>query len=893
MSRLWTEEQFNCPVCLDLPFEPVTIPCGHSYCMECITDFWDSERKKTGSCSCPECRQNFDPRPRLCRNTMLAEAVEQLRVGNLSSKARESIRDARRAAAAASERSARDGGGRVPSGRQLPASSAPCGRCVEPRAAVKTCLTCMASFCEDHLKPHETQAKLKSHELIAPTADLTQKICPEHKYLQEFYCRSCQTYICWLCTSNQHKEHESVSTQAERAEKQKTLLAVQTENLQKLQDRERELKDMKKVLETLKCSSVTASEETETVLDELQRSVQRLADLIQQVMSTSGQEKINESKQVVDKLEMEIRQLRKKDSDLKDLVTCQDNIYFLRTYQCLCSPELSELGSVTANLETSFDPVRNIISDLREKVENMCNHELEKINKSVFNTTAFTITDRQSGQKPGILKLFSAIGGKTSSSRTQGPPPLPSVSVRGPAERATNSPRPRASYNREEREQANNRSVSSLRPRERQRREEREQGLLIIPHSTVTIHTVYSIHTEVEKREIQSTARSQSRQNSSTNKDEADTSGVQSLRQSTHRRENQEQANGEVQGSQKVQDTAMTKQQPERQSDTWSLSSVRSRGRQRRDESETANGEVQGSQKVQDTAMTKQQPERQSDRWSLSSLLPKNRKKRQESVKQATPIQQEIESPQDQFNPGIFLDSPSSDSSFTPAFPTSPSFSLPPALREIDIDSIQAPEPRNRDEFLQYACDLTFDPNTAHRRLVLSEDDTKATLHTAAQSYPDVPERFDSWTQILSLQPISSTRCYWEVEWRGRGSSVGVASASMPRKGADAKAGLGYNNQSWSLELSDMFCAAMHANQKQEISVTYCPRVGVFLNQEEESLSFYGVDDVLMHLHTFHGVSCSQPLFAAFGVGSGVGVGLDFAMGNFSASTDSIKICSI
>ncbi|XP_046715913.1 E3 ubiquitin/ISG15 ligase TRIM25 isoform X2 [Silurus meridionalis] len=942
MSRLWTEEQFNCPVCLDLPFEPVTIPCGHSYCMECITDFWDSERKKTGSCSCPECRQNFDPRPRLCRNTMLAEAVEQLRVGNLSSKARESIRDARRAAAAASERSARDGGGRVPSGRQLPASSAPCGRCVEPRAAVKTCLTCMASFCEDHLKPHETQAKLKSHELIAPTADLTQKICPEHKYLQEFYCRSCQTYICWLCTSNQHKEHESVSTQAERAEKQKTLLAVQTENLQKLQDRERELKDMKKVLETLKCSSVTASEETETVLDELQRSVQRLADLIQQVMSTSGQEKINESKQVVDKLEMEIRQLRKKDSDLKDLVTCQDNIYFLRTYQCLCSPELSELGSVTANLETSFDPVRNIISDLREKVENMCNQELEKINKSVFNTTAFTITDRQSGQKPGILKLFSAIGGKTSSSRTQGPPPLPSVSVRGPAERATNSPRPRASYNREEREQANNRSVSSLRPRERQRREEREQ-----------------------EREIQSTARSQSRQNSSTNKDEADTSGVQSLRQSTHRRENQEQAdtwslssvrsrgrqrrdesetaNGEVQGSQKVQDTAMTKQQPEKQSDTWSLSSVRSRGRQRRDESETANGEVQGSQKVQDTAMTKQQPERQSDtwslssirsirgrekkeenktanadvqsqqqmapvrqqperqsdRWSLSSLLPKNRKKRQESVKQATPIQQEIESPQDQWgnqtevNPGIFLDSPSSDSSFTPAFPTSPSFSLPPALREIDIDSIQAPEPRNRDEFLQYACDLTFDPNTAHRRLVLSEDDTKATLHTAAQSYPDVPERFDSWTQILSLQPISSTRCYWEVEWRGRGSSVGVASASMPRKGADAKAGLGYNNQSWSLELSDMFCAAMHANQKQEISVTYCPRVGVFLNQEEESLSFYGVDDVLMHLHTFHSVSCSQPLFAAFGVGSGVGVGLDFAMGNFSASTDSIKICSI
>lgn len=229
-GRLWTEEQFNCPVCLDLPTDPVTIPCGHSYCMACITDYWDSERKKSGACSCPECRQTFDPRPALCRNTMLAEAVEQLRLGNLSSTARESIRNAHRAAASASERGARD---RKASMKQLPASSVPCDRCTESRAAVKTCLTCMASFCASHLKPHETQDKLKNHELIVPTGDLTEKICLAHKYLQEFYCRSCQTYICWLCTSNQHKDHESVSTQTERAEKQVTEESFTYESTQK------------------------------------------------------------------------------------------------------------------------------------------------------------------------------------------------------------------------------------------------------------------------------------------------------------------------------------------------------------------------------------------------------------------------------------------------------------------------------------------------------------------------------------------------------------------------------------------------------------------------------------------------------------------------------------
>lgn len=68
------------------------------------------------------------------------------------------------------------------------------------------------------------------------------------------------------------------------------------------------------------------------MLCELQHSVQRLVDLIQQVMNTSGQEKIDEAQQLVDKLEKEISQLRKKDSDLKEIVTCQDNIYFLKVH---------------------------------------------------------------------------------------------------------------------------------------------------------------------------------------------------------------------------------------------------------------------------------------------------------------------------------------------------------------------------------------------------------------------------------------------------------------------------------------------------------------------------------------------------------------------------------
>lgn len=209
MSKLWTDEQFNCPVCLDLPNDPVTIPCGHSYCMACIKDFWSKDEPK-GIYSCPQCRQVFCPMPSLSRNTMLAEAVEQLRKGALKADVRDSIRSARGGTTSSSK-----------SKVKLSSSAVACDMCKgRQNEAVKSCLVCMSSYCEAHLKPHQTKKALKQHELIAPTSNLAEKICTQHKYLQEFFCRQCQTFICWLCTSNQHKGHESVSTKVERLEKQ-------------------------------------------------------------------------------------------------------------------------------------------------------------------------------------------------------------------------------------------------------------------------------------------------------------------------------------------------------------------------------------------------------------------------------------------------------------------------------------------------------------------------------------------------------------------------------------------------------------------------------------------------------------------------------------------------
>ncbi len=88
----FSQDEFLCPVCLDLLKDPVAIPCGHSYCKSCITGCWDQEDQMRVY-SCPQCRQTFSPRPALARNTMLAEVVEKLKKTKLSADCYAGARD--------------------------------------------------------------------------------------------------------------------------------------------------------------------------------------------------------------------------------------------------------------------------------------------------------------------------------------------------------------------------------------------------------------------------------------------------------------------------------------------------------------------------------------------------------------------------------------------------------------------------------------------------------------------------------------------------------------------------------------------------------------------------------------------------------------------------------
>uniref|UniRef100_A0A8C1NE33 RING-type domain-containing protein n=1 Tax=Cyprinus carpio TaxID=7962 RepID=A0A8C1NE33_CYPCA len=64
--------------------DPVTIQCGHSYCMSCITGCWNEEDEK-GVYSCPQCTQNFSTRPALFKNVVFGEMLEKMKKTKLQS----------------------------------------------------------------------------------------------------------------------------------------------------------------------------------------------------------------------------------------------------------------------------------------------------------------------------------------------------------------------------------------------------------------------------------------------------------------------------------------------------------------------------------------------------------------------------------------------------------------------------------------------------------------------------------------------------------------------------------------------------------------------------------------------------------------------------------------
>ncbi|XP_045547899.1 NLR family CARD domain-containing protein 3 isoform X2 [Salmo salar] len=173
---------------------------------------------------------------------------------------------------------------------------------------------------------------------------------------------------------------------------------------------------------------------------------------------------------------------------------------------------------------------------------------------------------------------------------------------------------------------------------------------------------------------------------------------------------------------------------------------------------------------------------------------------------------------------------------------------FPAGLEKLNLDNGEAR--RLQPGLKKYACELTLDPNTADRQLILSEDNRKVTS----------VERFKDRQQVLCTEGLEG-RCYWEVEWSGEKTRLAV---TYKRKSCFDSNQLGSNDISWGLGCYSDGYTAWHNGNHTTIMAPYSNRVGVYLDWQAGSLTFYSISsDTLTHLHTFH-TEFKEPLYPGF-----------------------------
>ncbi|XP_023252447.1 tripartite motif-containing protein 16-like [Seriola lalandi dorsalis] len=351
---------FCCLICLDLLNDPVTVPCGHSYCMTCIKDHFD-EQNRRGMFNCPHCRQTFIPRPALVKNPMIACVVEELKKTGLQAAPADHCY-------AGPEDVACD----FCTGRKL--------------KAVKSCLMCLVSYCEQHLQPHFQSPTFEKHKLVEPSKKLQENICSRHDEVMKMFCRTDQQCICYLCSVDEHKGHDTVSAAAERTERQRELQLSRQQIQQRIQDRDKDVKVLQQEVESINGSADEAVEDSEKIFTELIRLMEKRSSDVKQQIRSQQETEVSQVKELQEKLEQEITELKRKDAELKQLSHTEDHTQFLHNYPSLSRlSESTDSSSINIRPLSYFEDVTAAVSQLREK--------LQDILRDTWTNISLTVTE--------------------------------------------------------------------------------------------------------------------------------------------------------------------------------------------------------------------------------------------------------------------------------------------------------------------------------------------------------------------------------------------------------------------------------------------------------------------------------------------------------------------
>ncbi|KAM3622947.1 uncharacterized protein V6R79_005291 [Siganus canaliculatus] len=374
VSLMSLEDELTCSICLNTFDCPVTIPCGHNFCQDCLLATW-----KDSYC-CPQCRTVFDSKPELKKNTVLSTVVETFR-----------LRRSKSEASLITEESNKE---------KEDVTAIRCDTCMEAEAS-QTCLTCMASFCEEHLRPHRENPIFRLHKLTEPVSDMMKRICPDHHKLMEFFCSQHERSICSICLQEVHKGCSFTSPEEQRNLKESDFRGKLDLLNGKIKKNEKVISQMTELQNNLKDSATkrkkVLSADYQQMKDMLDREERDAVNAVDRELE-GGQTKL---RALVKKFTENITNMRKAKEDILRLLSQSQSLAFLE-------------ASFDLPAATTFDPYTPRITLDSKKVATsqaftaVLKEHLTELFKQAMEDRLFTL-------KPELKVGSVASEGKTAS----------------------------------------------------------------------------------------------------------------------------------------------------------------------------------------------------------------------------------------------------------------------------------------------------------------------------------------------------------------------------------------------------------------------------------------------------------------------------------------------
>ncbi|XP_075947744.1 E3 ubiquitin-protein ligase TRIM39-like [Anarhichas minor] len=365
-NYLSSEDQFLCSICLDVFTDPVTTSCGHNFCKNCITEHWNTSDR----CQCPMCKEGFNTRPDLRINTLFSEMVAQFR------------QSAQQKTSSSEQQESKPG-------------EVPCDVCTGTKLkALKSCLVCLASYCETHLEPHLTMSGLKRHQLIDPVENLEDRMCTKHDKPLELFCKTDQTCVCMLCPVLDHKMHDVVPLKEEYEGKKVELKKTEAEIQQMIQKRRLKIQEIKHSVDLSEEDADREKAEGVQVFTDLKESVERrLNELIKTIEEKQKTTK-KQAEDSIKELEQEISELMKRSTEVVQLSLSEDHLHLLQSVQSSNihhpppTKDWTKVSVPPASYEvTVVRAVVQLEETLSKEIKKLVETELKRVQKFAVDVT--------------------------------------------------------------------------------------------------------------------------------------------------------------------------------------------------------------------------------------------------------------------------------------------------------------------------------------------------------------------------------------------------------------------------------------------------------------------------------------------------------------------------